>query len=115
MIKSLNVLITCCEEKDCGYIDKRTLDSTSNRSDYSVMWLASCYYLLKDTIKARNLYTYYSQIPVNRNLTIQSDSLYEIASKLEKENKELKNQTCHSASLKIILVVKSGHFRERPE
>lgn len=27
-------------------IDKRTLDSTSNRSDYSVMWLASCYYHL---------------------------------------------------------------------
>lgn len=76
--------VPCFEKSDS--IDKITLDSTSNRRDYSAMWLASCYYLLKDTIKARNLYTYYSQIPVNRNLTIQSDSLYEIASKLEKEN-----------------------------
>lgn len=76
--------IPCFEKSDS--IDKVTLDSTSNRRDYSAMWLASCYYLLKDTTKARNLYTYYSQIPVNRNLTIQSDSLYEIASKLETEN-----------------------------
>ena len=76
--------VPCFEKSDS--IDKITLDSTSNRRDYSAMWLASCYYLLKDTTKARNLYTYYSQIPVNRNLTIQSDSLYEIASKLETEN-----------------------------
>lgn len=47
--------VPCFEKSDS--IDKITLDSTSNRRDYSAMWLASCYYLLKDTIKARNLYT----------------------------------------------------------
>ena len=45
--------VPCFEKSDS--IDKITLDSTSNRRDYSAMWLASYYYLLKDTIKARNL------------------------------------------------------------
>lgn len=33
-----NVLITCCEEKDCGYIDKRTLDHCSRCGSKNVTW-----------------------------------------------------------------------------
>ena len=39
-------------------IDKAELDSTSNRRDYSAMWLASCYYLQGDTAKAKETYLY---------------------------------------------------------
>ena len=61
------------EESD--RIDKAELDSTSNRRDYSAMWLASCYYHLGDTTKAQSIHEYYRFAPVDRRLTVQSDSL----------------------------------------
>ena len=57
-------------------IDKAVLDSTSNRRDYSAMWLASCYYQLGDTIKAEETHEYYAYAPVDRRLTVKSDSLF---------------------------------------
>lgn len=33
-----NVLVTCCEEPDCGYIDKRTLDHCSRCGSKNVSW-----------------------------------------------------------------------------
>ena len=33
-----NVLVTCCEEADCGYIDKRTLDHCSRCGSKNVSW-----------------------------------------------------------------------------
>jgi CHAT domain-containing protein/predicted RNase H-like HicB family nuclease len=58
-------------------IDKAILASTSNRCDYSAMWLASCYYKLNDTAKAAQLDSKYYMIkPVDRRLTKQADSLY---------------------------------------
>lgn len=77
--------IPCFEKSDS--IDKVTLDSTSNRREYSAMWLASCYKYLGDSVKAKSLSIYSFQVPVNRNLTVQSDSLAEIASKLDAESK----------------------------
>ena len=56
-------------------IDKAVLDSTSNRRDYSAVWLASCYYQLGDTLKAAETHVYYDIIPVDRRLTVKSDSL----------------------------------------
>ena len=56
-------------------IDKAVLDSTSNRRDYSAMWLASCYYQLGDTIKASETNQDYKITPIDRRLTIKSDSL----------------------------------------
>ena len=56
-------------------IDKAELDSTSNRRDYSAMWLASCYYHLGDTATAQSIHEYYRFVPVDRRLTVQSDSL----------------------------------------
>lgn len=61
------------EESD--RIDKAKLDSASNRRDYSAMWLASCYYHLGDTTKAQSIHEYYRFAPVDRRLTVQSDSL----------------------------------------
>lgn len=45
--------IPCFEKSDS--IDKITLDSTSNRRDYSSMWLASCYYHLAEFDKAKEI------------------------------------------------------------
>ena len=36
-------------------IDKAELDSTSNRREYSAMWLGSCYYKLGDEEKAKEI------------------------------------------------------------
>ena len=65
--------IPCFEKSDS--IDKVTLDSTSNRRNYSAMWLASCYYRLGKESVASNIHKNYNDIPINRNLTILSDSL----------------------------------------
>ena len=56
-------------------IDKAILDSTSLRREYSAMWLASCYYQLKDSVKARAVHEYFRFTPVDRRLTVRSDSL----------------------------------------
>ena len=56
-------------------IDKAVLDSTSNRRDYSAMWLSSCYYQLGDSVKANETHKYYNYPPVDRRLTVKSDSL----------------------------------------
>ena len=56
-------------------IDKAILDSTSLRRDYSAMWLASCYYQLKDSVKAQAIHEYFRFTPVDRRLTVRSDSL----------------------------------------
>lgn len=63
------------EESD--RIDKAELDSTSNRRDYSAMWLASCYYREGDTTKAAFISPdYYKLEPVDRRMTVKSDSLF---------------------------------------
>ena len=57
-------------------IDKAVLDSTSNRRDYSAMWLASCYYRLGDAQQAKELdEMFYMLDPIDRRLTVESDSL----------------------------------------
>ena len=57
-------------------LDKVELDSTSNRRDYSAMWLASCYYQLGDSTTAETIdENNYRFTPVDRRLTIKSDSL----------------------------------------
>ena len=60
-------------------IDKAVLDPANNRRDYSAMWLASCYYLNGDTTTAQDISPYYNIAPVDRRLTVQSDSLCTLA------------------------------------
>lgn len=64
-------------------IDKTQLDSTSNRRDYSAMWLASCYYKLGDTITAKNINDFYKFSPVDRRLTVQTDSLCDLLPQID--------------------------------
>lgn len=56
-------------------IDQAVLDSTSNRLLYSAMWLASCYYRIGDSVTASKISKYYQYEPVDRRLTVTSDSL----------------------------------------
>lgn len=60
-------------------LDKAQIDPSSNRRDYSSMWLASCYYKLGDTLTAADIdANYYRFAPVDRRLTVKSDSLLQI-------------------------------------
>ena len=59
-------------------LDKAQINPSSNRRDYSSMWLASCYYKLGDTVTAAGIYTNYRFAPVDRRLTVKSDSLSQI-------------------------------------
>ena len=59
-------------------LDKAQIDSTSNRRGYSSMWLASCYYHIGDTATAAGIDAYYQVTPVDRRLTVKSDSLSQI-------------------------------------
>ena len=54
---------------------KSDRDSTSNRRDYSSMWLASCHYQLGDTSTAAGINAYYQFAPVDRRLTVEYDFL----------------------------------------
>lgn len=68
-------------------IDKAEFDSTSNRRDYSAMWLGSCYYKLGDEEKAKEISSYYYKVaPIDRRQTIQSDSLSALADEAFKQN-----------------------------
>ena len=59
-------------------LDKAQIDSTSNRRGYSSMWLASCYYHIGDTATAAGIDASYRFAPVDRRLTVKSDSLSQI-------------------------------------
>lgn len=61
--------------RECNRIDKAELDSASNRLIYPSMWLSSCYLQLNDTITAKSLSKYYKYPPIDKRLTIESDSL----------------------------------------
>ena len=60
-------------------LDKAQIDPSSNRRDYSSMWLASCYYQLGDTATAAGIDAYYYRLtPVDRRFMVKSDSLSQI-------------------------------------
>lgn len=59
---------------ECNNLDEVELDIEDFRSHYSIMWLASCYYQQGDSNKAKSISEYY-KFPVDRRLTIKSDSL----------------------------------------
>lgn len=76
------------EESD--RIDKAEHDSTSMRSEYSAMWLASSLYNLGDTARAQEASgRYYFSTPVDRRLTVMADSIHELGVALyQQENYE---------------------------
>lgn len=58
-------------------LDKKELDTLSSRRDYSAMWLSSCYYNLRDSIKALSIYKQYKLPPIDRRKTINSDRFFD--------------------------------------
>ena len=66
--------------EECKQLDEKEMTPESNRRDYSSIWLASCYYKIGMTDKAKSISPdYYWVEPINRILTIASDSLSELA------------------------------------
>lgn len=86
--------IPCFEKSDS--IDKITLDSTSNRRDYSSMWLASCYYHLAEFDKAKEIDSTNSFVfPTDRNKTVLSDKYSLEGNELVEKNKIEKALECY--------------------
>lgn len=55
-------------------LDEKEIPERSERAGYGISWLASCYYKLGNTSKAREISPYNYQFnPVDRRLTIESD------------------------------------------
>lgn len=77
------------EESD--QIDKTELDSLCNRRDYSSMWLAAYYKQLGDEDKAKQIYPANIDTPVDRRLTVVSDSLFREAANARSEDDEITN------------------------
>ena len=82
-------------------IDKAVLDSASNRRDYSAMWLASCYYRLGDSVKAKSIHEYYRFAPVDRRLTVKSDSLSAVGIEYYNQGEYVKALDCFLACAEI--------------
>lgn len=82
-------------------IDKAELDTVSNRRDYSAWWLASCLYKLGDSSTAAEYYSDYMITPIDRRLTVESDSLSASGLLLIKDEKYDKALTCLKKSAEI--------------
>lgn len=77
--------ISCFEKTQD--IDNRTLPAESPRLGYADHWLARCYFLLGDTVKAKEITPiHYEFEPIDRRLTIDSDKEDELAVKAMAEN-----------------------------
>ena len=86
-------------------IDKAELDSTSNRREYSAMWLGSCYYKLGDEEKAKEIDSIsYSLPPIDRRVTVKPDSIMymTIRRKYSKKLKKFEKSACIYDSSVII-------------
>lgn len=66
-------------------LDDNELPDNSNRKGYCDMWIASAYYKLGNTQKAIECSRYYYAPPIDRSLTIQSDSLTTIGDNYKEE------------------------------
>lgn len=61
-------------------LDTAELDSISPRNGYGKLWLASCWYKLGDIEKAKTFEgTFYKLPPIDRRLTVETDSLELVA------------------------------------
>ncbi len=67
-------------------IDKATLPEGHSRREYSAMWLASCYHKMGNDDGAARYFLLPATKPVDRRLTVESDSLSDIGSSYEYTN-----------------------------
>lgn len=71
----------------CDSIDALTLPAESSRAWYGKVWMGACYHKLGDDAKAKELSPYYTAPPVDRRLTVQSDSLSDLVMPMYQEGK----------------------------
>lgn len=64
--------------KECCGIDSLIYPPYSSRFSYSSVWLSSCYYKLGDISKAASISEYYMTTPIDRRLTVKSDSISDL-------------------------------------
>lgn len=65
----------------CDSMDKAEMDSADVRRDYSAMWLAHCYKNIGQKELADSIYSPLYDTPVDRRLTVVSDSLTNLANR----------------------------------
>lgn len=63
---------------DCLSIDSLVFEPNSSRIGYASMWLASCYYKLGNIKTAASISDYYMSPPIDRRLTVNSDSISDL-------------------------------------
>jgi CHAT domain-containing protein len=64
--------------RECVHVDSIIYDANSSRLGYASMWLASCHFALGDVETAKSISDYYMTEPIDRRLTIKSDSISDI-------------------------------------
>ena len=64
----------------CDSLDRAEMDSANSRRLYASHWLSSSHFLLGDTMTAQKLDVAYRCRPVDRRLTVESDSLSDLGS-----------------------------------
>lgn len=63
---------------ECVHLDSIIYDANSSRLGYASMWLACCHFALGDIETAKSISDYYMAEPIDRRLTIKSDSISDI-------------------------------------
>ncbi len=64
--------------RECCDVDSIIYEPNSSRLGYASMWLASCYYSLGDIVTASSVSDYYMVKPIDRRLTVKSDSISDL-------------------------------------
>ena len=63
---------------ECVHVDSILYDANSSRLGYASMWLASCHFALGDVETAKSISDYYMVKPIDRRLTVKSDSISDL-------------------------------------
>ena len=71
---------------ECVSADSMIYDAKSSRLGYSSMWLACCYFALGDVETAKSTSDYYMIKPIDRRLTVKSDSISDLIYPILYEN-----------------------------
>lgn len=74
--------------EQCKELDEKELPQESNRKYFSDVWIASSFYKKGDIEKAKAASRYYYAPPIDRALTVISDSLQDIGDRFKDEDPE---------------------------
>ena len=95
----------------CDSLDKAELDSTSTRRGYAELWLASSYHRLGDNATAQRISPRYLAQPVDRRLTVSSDSVGELMDQaIKRKDFERAISLCQEMMALELPVVGPDHY-----